>query len=283
MKTDIDHLVARFAAEPVREVSDGARELMREITESEPAPAAPRARGWLTWRLAVPVTGALTAAVLGLTWILPSGSGLGPASAAALEIDREDGYYVIEINDLYADPERYQAQLRAAGLDITLRVLPVSQAFEGQVFPTTPGNQYVEDIKGIYPPGACDRLDGCAIGVKIPDSFDGTADISVGRKANPGEQYQSITSFDAKGEPMHCVPYFNKTVTEVRATLAERGVSIAEFAVDDLEAGEAVTKPSVPESWRVHGGYLTEPGKATVMAGPEELPEDNPDRGCPTG
>ncbi|MER6948438.1 hypothetical protein ABT294_30865 [Nonomuraea sp. NPDC000554] len=283
MKTDIDDIVAQFAAEPVTEVSDGARELMHEITACEPAPVPLPARRRLTWRLAVPATALVAAAVVGLTWALPLETGFGPTAAQALDIDQEDGYYVIKINDLYANPKLYQDQLRAAGLDISLEVRPVGPAFEGQVFPTTPDHQYIEEIKGIYPPGECDKLDGCAIGVKIPTTFKGTAEISIGRKAEPGEQYEGTTSFDAKGEPMHCVPYLNKTVAELRPILEERGVSITAFNVEGPEGTE--TKDSVPDSYHVTGGVLDEPGKATITV--TELPLDaealrDPDADCAT-
>ncbi|MFI7705925.1 hypothetical protein [Nonomuraea sp. NPDC049480] len=281
MTRDIDTIVARLAPSPVTEVSEGARDLMQEIMTAEPAPAPRRTRRRLSLRVAMPAGALLTAAVMAVTWLLPT------SSAAALDIKQEGGYYVIEIKDLYANPKVYEQQLRNAGLDITLRVEPVTAALEGQVSPTAPDRQWVKSIMGIYPPGPCDKMDGCAIGMKIPVDFKGTADVRVGRKALPGEQFDSITSFDAKGEPMHCLPYKGKTVAEVRVMLEERGIRIEEFFFDDEEdpnTGDSRVATSVPDSSLVTGGYLTEPGVANVSVQSPEVPVDVPGKnnGCPS-
>ncbi|MGI5285990.1 hypothetical protein ACQEVF_22015 [Nonomuraea polychroma] len=273
MNQELDNIVARFAADPVTDVSEGARELLREIVENEPAPARRRAPRWPRLRFTIPVVALLSAAIVAVTWVIPN------ATATALDIRKEGGYYVIEIKDLYADPKNYETQLRTVGLDITLRVIPATAAFEGQVFPTSPDNRYLTEIKGIYPPGPCDKLDGCAIGVKIPVGFKGTAQIDVGRKARPGERYQSTTSWDAKGEPMQCAPYVNKTVAEIRPILRERGVSVDEFMIIDLsgENSDYSLEDSVPDSYYVVGGSLNEPGKALVMVSASRAPQKQVD------
>jgi hypothetical protein len=280
MNQELDHIVARFAAEPVSDVSEGARELLREIVQNEPAPAPRRASRRLRLRLAIPAVALLSAAIMAVTWVMPN-----TTATAALDIRKEGGYYVIEIKDLYANPELYETQLRTFGLDITLRVVPTTAAFEGQVFPTSPNHEYLTEIKGIYPPGPCDKLDGCAIGVKIPVGFKGTADVSVGRKARPGERYQSTTSWDAKGEPMQCVPYVNKTVAEIRPIMRERGVSVEEFMIMDPNGkpGDFSMEDSVPDSYYVVGGSLNEPGKAMVMVTSSPAPQkqvDNAAKRC---
>ncbi|MFC4119149.1 hypothetical protein [Nonomuraea zeae] len=281
MTQDIDRIVARFAAPPVTEVGEDARDLMHEIMASEPTPGKARRRP--RRRVAIPAGALLTAAVVAVTWLLPA------SYAAALDIRQEGGYYVIQIKDLYAAPETYEEQLRSVGLDVSLIVVPASAAFEGQVFPTAPDLNYITDIKGIYPPGPCDKLDGCAIGVKIPVGFKGTARIEVGRKAKPGERYHGFTSWDVKGEPLHCVPYRNKTVAEVRTMLRERGVDIEEFMVfdpTDIKAGYELRK-SVPDRWFVSGGSLHSSELAVVYAHAKATPQKSIDRrnqanGCPT-
>ncbi|MET7331618.1 hypothetical protein [Nonomuraea sp. NPDC005650] len=276
MTRNIDQVVAQFAAPPVTEVSEGARELMREITAGSPAAAPARRRRWLSPRVAIPAGGLLTAAAVALTWLQPG------TSASALNIRQEGGYYVIEIKDLYANPKMYEEQLRDYGLDVSLVVRPATAAFERQVFPTTPDNRVVNEIQGINPPGPCDMVaDSCAIGLKIPVGFKGTALVEVSRKARPGEKYDITTAWDAKGEPMHCVPYANKTVAEVRAMLTERGVRIGGFAVPDPTAeksGGVSERASVPDTWLVRGGFLSEPGVATVMAQTTPLSQEIIDR-----
>ncbi|MEV0614503.1 hypothetical protein AB0I81_14340 [Nonomuraea sp. NPDC050404] len=267
MTRNVDDIVARFAPPAVSTVSEGARELMHEIMADPTAPEPVKSRRRLNLRMAIPAGALLAAgAVAATTWLLPV------SPAAALDIKEDNGYYVIEVKDLYANPKVYEKQLRDAGLKITLRVIPATAAYEGQVFPTSPDMKYLEEIKGIYPPGPCERVDGCAIGVKIPKNFSGVADVAVSRKARTGEKYQSTTTFDAKGEPMHCVPYLNKTVTEVTALLKERGVRVNKYA--DLTPIGAGDMRSVPGNWYVDGGMLTEPGVAFLSVSEMPFPEE---------
>ncbi|GAA2209783.1 hypothetical protein GCM10009850_052420 [Nonomuraea monospora] len=271
-------VVSRFAAPPVTSVSEGARELMHQIMADTPAPdptpEPARSRRWRGLRVAIPAGALLAAgAVAATTWLLPA------SPAAALDIKQEGGYYVIEIKDLYANPKVYERELRKVGLDVTLRVIPATAAFERKVFPTSPDDQYVDEIESIFPPGPCDKLGGCATGVKIPKNFAGTADIAVSRKARPGEEYQSVTTFAAKGEPMHCVPYLGKTVTEVRQMLEQRGVRVGEYSDSTLVAKDdgSDLRTSVPGGWHVQGGFLTEPGVATLSVSEEPVPQDRID------
>ncbi|WP_431932255.1 hypothetical protein [Nonomuraea jabiensis] len=126
--------------------------------------------------------------------------------------------------------------------------------------------------------------------MNIPVGFKGTALVTVGRKARPGEKYDVTTTWDAKGEPMHCVPFANKTVAEVRAMLTERGVRISRFVVPELTAGKAgggSEQASVPDTRLVRGGFFTEPGVAVVMAHTTPLPQRvidarNKAEGCAT-
>ncbi|MBN6056150.1 hypothetical protein JYK22_29755, partial [Nonomuraea sp. RK-328] len=290
MNTGVDRVVAHLSPGAGPGMTEGAHELMRDIMAAEPAtaravaPAARRGRRPLVLRAAVPGVALLAAAFLGLSWLLPVGLGLGPGMAAALDIKKEDGYYIIEVKDLYADPSKYEAQLREAGLDVTLRVIPSTPAFVGSILPTSPTeDRYLDEIKTIDQPGDCGRMGGCPIGLKIPENFRGPAEITLGREARPGEQFENGTSIDALGEPLHCLPYVGRTVAEVRGMLQERGVTVQEF--DDMDPVSGGTKESVPDSWLVEGGSLTEPGKASLRVYEGSEPQEPGGRrgeNCPT-
>ncbi|MFD1540664.1 hypothetical protein [Nonomuraea guangzhouensis] len=269
MKNRVDRVVTHLSPGAGPGMTEAAHELMRDIMAAEPAtaravaPAVRRARRPLILRAAVPGVALLTAAFLALSWLLPTGLGLGPGTAAALDIKKEDGYYVIEIKDLYADAGTYQAQLRDAGLNVTLTVIPSTPSWVGSIFPTSPTEgRYLDEIKTIDQPGTCDKMGGCPIGVKIPENFQGPADITLGREARPGEPFANSTTIDGLGEPLHCLPYIGRTVTEVRGMLQERGVTIQNF--EDMDPLTGGTKQSVPDSWLVENGSMTEPGKATL-------------------
>ncbi|NUW37414.1 hypothetical protein HTZ77_39345 [Nonomuraea sp. SMC257] len=287
---DVDRVIAHLSPGAGPGMTEGAHALMRDIMAAEPttaraaAPAGRRGRRSLVLRAAVPGVALLAAAFIGLSWMLPAGLGLGPGTAAALDIKKEDGYYVIEIKDLYADSATYEAQLRDAGLDVTLDVIPSTPSWVGSIFPTSPTeNRYLDEIKTIDQPGGCDKMGGCPLGVKIPENFQGPAEITIGREAKPGEPFENGTTIDGLGEPLHCMPYVGRTVAEVRGMLQERGVTIQNFTDMDPETGG--TKESVPDSWLVESGSMTEPGKATLDVYEGSAPQEPGGRrgeNCPT-
>jgi hypothetical protein len=284
MKQDIDRLIAEIAPDPGPGLTDGARELLNEITALPVPPGRPVRRR--RQRVVLPLVAALAMTVVVLSWILP-GLGTRPASAA-LDIRREGGYYVVTVRDLFADPKLYQAQLRAKQLDITLRVVPVSPSLVGAVFPPFDkrydGLTFEEMarrpdlIAPIHSPGTCTFEARCTIGVKVPVGYRGHADIRLGRKGRPGERYRGFGQLDNPGEPLQCENFVNKTFDQVRAMLRARGVTIA--TIDVPLRG---TWPSVPGYWYVHEGWLSEQGKAVVVAAPTPNPTPLPpaDSGCP--
>ncbi|RFS83479.1 hypothetical protein D0T12_20765 [Actinomadura spongiicola] len=272
--------------EPVRAVppmGEGARELLDEITATPRETArtrrrVPRAVAW--WprrRFTVMSAAGLAAVAVAVSWVVPGF--FGPAPAAALDIRKEGGYYVVTVTDAFADAERYQAQLRGAGLDVELRVEPVSPSLVGTVFepydPRKNGLSAAELsrrddlVQSIESPGRCAASRRCTIGVRVPVGYRaykgpehrGPARIMLGRRARPGERHIGFAPLDNPGEPLQCTRFVNRTVGEVRAMLRAHGVTVARFAVPLRGA-----RSSVPVSWYVHGGWLTEPGKALLIA-----------------
>ncbi|MEU5859807.1 hypothetical protein ABZ815_01435 [Nonomuraea sp. NPDC047529] len=267
MNPQLDDVVRRLAPPAGPGLTPGARETMYKIMEEEPAPALPMRRR----RRALLALGALAASsAVVLT--------LGPASASALDVKDEGGYFVIEVKDVFAKPEAYQEQLRDAGLDIKLRLLPSTPSNVGSVAPSTAepdGIEVVDRQEG------CEFAGGCPISIKVRRDFKGPAEVVLGREARPGEEYEIITGFDSLGEPMHCAPFHNRPVGEVRALLKARGVDVQAFDVlgpafwtKEGKDTEPVTKASVPETMHVVGGYLTMAGKATLQVSDSDLPAD---------
>ncbi|MET8002944.1 hypothetical protein [Nonomuraea glycinis] len=296
MNTHVDDVVRRLTPGSGPGLTAGARETMYKIMDEEPAPAAFRRRRRPL--LALPIAaGALVA-------IFVVSLAFGPASASALDIKVEGGYYFIEVKDMFAKPEVYEKQLRDAGLDVKLRLLPATPSLVGSTpslvgslaSATRTGNPAKPDgIEVIDRPGECGKPFGCPIGIKVRKDFTGSAKIYLGREARPGEKYESITGFDVPGEPMHCVPFYNKPVSEVRALLKERRLDIQEFTITgpawwEGTAGdrEPETKASVPDSMHVIGGYLTMAGKVALLVSDAELPAEtvrtlNEKYGCQGG
>ncbi|MET7328875.1 hypothetical protein [Nonomuraea sp. NPDC005650] len=272
---EIDRMVAGIAPDPGPGTTPIARELMEEIT-SVPAPVPePRRRSWLAFPrprrwAAMPVVATLAA-------LLSFGVAQAPASAA-LDIELVGDHYVITVKDLLAEPEVYQRELRARGLDITLDLVPTSASLTGQIFVINDmdrlrSGELVPDdgpITTIDAPGSCERFAGCPVGLKVPVDFDKKAEISLGRRALPGERYKMPPGIALPGEPLHCVDYVNKSVAEISALLRERGVTPS-YISSGRPSG-----PSAPGGWYVHDGVMSADGQALLLVGAEPTTRRNP-------
>jgi len=289
VKQDIDRLVARIAPDSGPGMTEGARELLEEIAASSGPVATSSAPRQKLWRLALPLTTVLTAVIVIAGWLLPGGLGLGPRPASALDIRQDGGYYVITVKQLFADPKRYETELRARGIDISLTVEPVSPSMVGAVIPL-PDERYnglslkqvarrTDLISSIQRPGTCAGIFTCTIGLKVPVGYRGKGDIRLGRKGRPGERFRAFGQLNNPGEPLQCVNYTNLTVAVARPMLTAHHVEIKTFAVP-LKGIHS----SVPGSWFVPEGWLTEPGKALLVAAPTRTRTPFPlDSHCPTG
>ncbi|GAA4930075.1 hypothetical protein HD597_004242 [Nonomuraea thailandensis] len=258
---EIDRLVAGIAPDPGPGTTPIARELLEEITSMPVAES--RVRRWPRRWAAVPVLATLAA-------LLSFGVAQAPASAA-LDIEVVDDHYVITVKDLMAEPEVYQRELRARGLDITLDLVPTSASLTGQMFVINDLDRLrsgrpvpVEGpITTIDAPGPCERFLGCPIGVKVPVDFDKKAEITLGRRALPGERYKMPPGIAMPGEPLHCVDYVNRTVAEISALLRERGVTPSYISYGRPSG------PSAPGDWYVLDGVMSADGQALLLVGAE--------------
>ncbi|TMR13595.1 hypothetical protein ETD86_30370 [Nonomuraea turkmeniaca] len=278
----IDRLVADIAPDPGPGMTPLARELFEEITTASAVMSA-RPRGRRRRWFAVPVVAVLAATAVVLGWVLPGALGSAPASAA-LDIKREGGYYVITVEDLFADPDMYQSELKARGLDITLELAPTSASMAGRILVINSANLLKAGkpapadgpVKTIDAPGPCHHFAGCPIGVKVPVGYQAQAEIVLGREARPGEKYKIPPGIGLPGEPLHCVDYVNKTVAELVPMLRERGVE-AEFV--------SYTQGVRPaDTWYVHDGVMSAAGMALLVASTTLNPTPRPlDATCAAG
>lgn len=275
MNGNVDEVVRRLAPGPELSLTPLAREVMTEIMDAEPAPAA-RRRGMRRPLVVLP----LAAAVAAAAWAVPSL--LRPAPAAALDIREEGGFYVIQVKDLYADADVYERQLKGLGLDVSLRVVPATPSFVGEISPSArerePAGPFVhrDQINTIDSTKGCGMHRSCPIGLRIAKDFTGSADVILGRAARRGEKYEIIGGLAAPGEPMNCVPFYNRPVSEVRVKLRKLGLSVGEYAVTDRTKGsrEVETRASVPDSMYVVGGYLSSYGTADLFVDRTPMQEE---------
>ncbi|MGR6924368.1 hypothetical protein ACU635_59780 [[Actinomadura] parvosata] len=263
------------------EQGSGARELLHEIVKTpvETPRRTPRLE-------LIPAAAVLaTAAVLGVAF-LPADAPTGIAPAAALAFHRSGDDWVVTVQDLYADPERFASEFKARGFDIELSLQPGSPSVVGKVMggDQTPGARIEEESVSCAPVG-----DRCTVAFRIPADFRGGASIWLARPSRNGERYVWAGDVDAPDELLHCVPYRGMTVDRLRAVLAGRNASIESFRVESGNRSNPV--PQVPGNWLVKGAASAAPGQVIVWAQPDRIeltPEQRANvkermAGCPTG
>ncbi|GAA0432911.1 hypothetical protein Acor_06830 [Acrocarpospora corrugata] len=248
MTTDLDRIVSRLARDPGPGLTPGARELLDEITRMPAAMPVPAAR--IRRRKTMALVPAVFAVVL--AWALTA-----PAQAA-LDIQREGAFFTVVVKDMYADPTVFNAELRSAGVPIQFHTLPVSPSRVGSIIDD--GTATPPDAAGpelpwssgpgrIEPLGPCAASEPCVLGIRIPVTARVQTVIRLGRPAQPGEVYRSAANLDMPGELLHCVPFVNRTVSEVGSLMTVRGVRHVKWV--DLKAGLELDPPG---SWFVHEG-----------------------------
>jgi len=227
---------------------------------SRPARGPGQARSRRRRRLLIGAPSAVALAVAGLAVaaLTSPGQKVGPvtvgppqAEAAVLSFTRHGGYLDVIVKNPVADARKYRAEFAKYGLNITLTLVPASPSLVGTLV-------YFEGsaaIKPITAVGQCYTGGGgsfCPVGVRVPLDFRGSAIITFGRAARPGEHYETMGSVTAPGEAMHGMRFVGKTAAEVIAMLAARHVKVADYWYQNA-ACEGVYSPSEPGSWYVTG------------------------------
>jgi hypothetical protein len=186
--------------------------------------------------------------------------------ANALTFTPEGRFLVIRVVDLNADAERYNEELAARGLHIKLTLVPSSPSLVGSSTGTRiEGGEVIGDSSE---PAGCLQAGTkpCVPVFRVPLDFRGTAELELGRAANPGEQYVAAGSPDANKEVLHGLRWRTKTVRDVRAMLIGRGARIAEFRVETSQGVEA--RATVPDDWYVNEAMPWKPGEVLLWASP---------------
>jgi hypothetical protein len=255
-------------AEAARMVSDGALADLAEQITSAASPEA--AAGWASpaarqaagrrrrWPIGIPVAAGLAVAVLIATAIGSPGDKVGPVSvgpakaqANALTFTKHGRFIDVIVRNPVADPKRYRAEFKAHGLDITLKLIPVSSSLVGTVVYFDGGSS----ITAITAKGKCFTGGGgslCPVGLRVPIGYGGAANLVFGRAARPGEQYESTAAATVPGEVMHGLRFRGRTVAAVLAMLRKRHVAVPVFHYTAKGVGKLLPPSKVPGSWYVY-------------------------------
>ena len=172
-----------------------------------------------------------------------------PGTPACIGHYREplaDQYLEIRILDPAADPQRYQEELAARGLNVELSLAAAEPGDVGRVIfqeEDTPG------IKPVEAPGNCTANGNCGVGVQVPLAYRGHARIVFGRTPLPGESVEGDAPVLTPAQQAQLHDLVGKRVSEARQQLAANGQTASYRAGPVLLEAPA---SEVPGTWIVY-------------------------------
>lgn len=240
------------------------------------------------------------AAAAGLAVVLgvgPRGGSEGPGQVAGpLRVDPASaevtvrataGEYVIRVGNVLADPEAVREALRRHNLDVQITFSPASPSSVGKLNVSFDTHGYLKRNRVRWEYGRGDGVNGDFVAVRIPLDYRGQMGLDFGRRARPGEQYNSAAlSAQLPGEVLHCAEAEGWRVRDVLATLDRLGV----YAIWRDPGNRTVPVGEVLDRW-ISSSTPWAPGQVLFFTS-----EDRPDqsdltpeylaslrRGCPGG
>lgn len=184
--------------------------------------------------------------------------------ARVLSFVRRGGYIIVKVRNPLADSARYNAEFARHHMNIRLTLVPASPSLVGTLV-------YMGGGSGITPITATGRCytggggSACPVGVRVPVDFHGSAVLTFGRAARPGEQYESTASAFAPGEVMYGMNIKGETVAQVVAALRARHVTVARF--NTMQNNLGVNLRHVPGSYYVYDADPWAPGQVMLFVG----------------
>jgi hypothetical protein len=275
--SSIAELAATSDAEAARLVADSTHaDLVARITAT-PYQATER-RGaagppLVTRRrlaIGLPVAAAVAVAALVITSAGHPGQhvgpiNVGPAKAEALTFTRHGRYIDVIVRDPLADEKKYNAEFKAHGLHITLRLVAASPSLVGTVV-YADGGSSIQPITAI---GKCWTGGGgsrCPVGLRVPIHYHGTADLVFGRAARPGERYETTAPATVRGEALYGLHITGRRVAAVLAMLRTRHVTVGEYNFQKPGRGGVLAR-HVPLKWFVYDADPWAPGQVMLFVG----------------
>ena len=229
----IDNAVAKLARVGDEQLaslsqSPAAQALFEEVTAVErtsPANAttqvparSPRRR------LRVAVTVAALAVGAAVAFGIVTELHQAPPADAAVEFRTSGSFIVATVENPYAAERQLDAAFAAHGLNITLKLVPVSPSLVGSVV-YMGSSAGASGIGVLYSTTKQAPGGPLPIGLRIPADFKGQADIVLGRAARPGETYISTGDAFAPGEVLHGSGLMGMRVSAALVKLRALGLS----------------------------------------------------------
>jgi len=220
---------------------------------------------------------------------------------SAIEIEKEDGYWVARIKDPLADHERYAEGFRAVGLDVRLSLVPASPADVGRLVRLdasktkagppqggdgTPAPRVYMDISAGEEPSGCRIGQGdCRLAVRISQDLQGAVSGELGRPAQQGEPYRYPALATDPGEVLQGVDAHERPVAEVLDEVEKRDLRVVYERVTSHDEGPSnyvtqqgynltfapIDASEVGPDWVVWQARSVQDGVIQLQVSPEKL------------
>ncbi len=203
-----------------------------------------------------------------------------PTPAAADVVVRvHDGVVEVTLVDLEHRPERIEAAVREAGLDVRVRSVPVG--------PSSVGRFVGEDFGGTLP-GELEPVDDGPAGFRgflLPVGWSGELHLLVGAPAGEREVWARFSDATAPGEALACRAVVGRRGGVVAAELADAPLTVRYRAQgpQGIQAVSPAELESAPwTGWIVAEALGTRRGEVVVhLVPPDEAPRAEPPHpGC---
>jgi hypothetical protein len=199
---------------------------------------------------------------------------LGRVASADVVVEVDDGEVVVTLQDIEQRPERIEAAVRAAGLDVSIAAVPVG--------PSRVGRFLGRETAGSVPPELrwLDDLRGFA----LPVGWSGSLRLLVGEPADGDEPYAVFSDALLPGEPLACRAIVGRRAADVAAELATTDVAARYVALEEgrnepLGDGEVRTGPRA--GWAVVVVEATSRHSVVVRLQPDPVGLRPVPAGCP--
>lgn len=161
-------------------------------------------------------TGGLAAAAVVIA-LLTSGVLLFDAASdadARVEVVEIDGELRVRITDIEARPHEIETAAADAGLDLEIEPVPVGPSNVGRFVGAYGSEGLPPDLRRTDGDGAT-SFDGFL----IPAGFDGQLRLSLGRPAEPGEEWTVGSNALSRGELLACEPLQDAPLSDTLAAI----------------------------------------------------------------
>jgi hypothetical protein len=269
--------------------------LQQAIARQQATARRRRRRG--RWLVAAAAAAVALAAVLGLGPRGGPGSPpVGPLrvdpASAKVAVRTTAGFYEIRLANVLADPEAIRQALRQRGLNVNIQFIPASPSLVDKAVASyeTPGGD--RRVRWTYRPSSSVEQD--LVTVRVPLDYHGELGLAIGRRARPGEQYESAAlSAQLPGEALHCADVEGRRIREILPVLQQRHLQARWHVTTPTGLLRTPTGRFVPLErvidWYVDGTTPWAPGEVMISAVPQQPDRSRlePDqlalvrRGCP--